>query len=168
MADYNIYIHTIGSTGNANPTTPWSKSGNTSPTNPWDNEESEESSGSGSIVKSLAKGISFLNNPDSILGAGISTIAKAIPYVAVAAMVVKTGVKIYEGVSNYEALMGDYRRKTQYENARNILNNITHPFQSSVTAVKTAFLTQLDNDRRTMQRELLGDSIINSYTNRGV
>lgn len=169
MADYNIYIHAIG-TGNQtafNPTVPWSQ-----------RQESEsiaptQSSGGGlssmGTLGAISRVGAFMSNPNSIVSSAFSKVAKAIPYVAAAYVVVNTLVKGYETAMDFAAIeSGDYGIKMEWENQRRILHAITDPIGTQIQYVKTKMQLKIDNERHRLNRELLGDSVLNSYTNRGI
>lgn len=171
MADYNIYIHAIGTGGSTanNPTIPWSaREGGeaVSPTSAFPSNFGADGAGA---AKAIIKASAIAQNPDSILGQAVSSIAKAIPFVAAAYAVVKLGTGIVDTCYEYQTLYtGDYRNQIGWQNFKNRFANILTPVSSSINANKTETQWRIENSKRSQQRELLGDSVINSYTNKGV
>lgn len=173
MADYNIYIHAIGTgsnNGGFNPTVPWSlREGGegSSPTEAW----SGSSSGSGSFLPlaGIGRTAAFLSNPDSIVGSAVSSAFKFLPIVAAAGIIIKTGLKIYENALDFSILEGgDYSQQVSYQNFRQTISNIFSPFNTTFNAFRQETAWRVENSKKTQQRALLGDSVINAYTNRGV
>ena len=168
MADYNIYIHSVDqSNGNGSFTTPWTEEQKeSSPTNAW-----KTFTESASKVKK-----NVLDNPASLLNKGMNVLAKAVPEIAIAFAIIKgteMAVKLADTTIStvlpfYEAETGDYMYGMNYHNIKNGVSMIAHPFSSGINVLRTFQEQRLENQRRAMKRELLGDSIINTYTNRGV
>lgn len=165
MADYNIYIHA-----------PFGGSGEFSQTKPW---KSEEGGGSGlttpftgesnQAVKSAFGALSKFSNPDSLIGMGVSAISKAVPWIACAMIVLSITDKVITTSLDFATVeSGDYSVQIGLANFKQNVSNLIRPFSSSLNYFKNEQQIRIQNQRRTMQRELLGDSIINSYTNRGV
>lgn len=160
MPDYNIYIHTVGNggNGNANPTTPWSQSEQKSQTNVWDGSDP---------TGKAAQYVSLIGNPDTIVSRAVSFGMKAFP--AVAAAVVSVGMYWYQQHLDFSSLLsGDYREKIKFNDTREIFSNILRPVSTTIQSVRFFTQLRLENDRKQANIELLGDSVINSYTNRGV
>lgn len=167
MADYNIYIHAIGNgTQTAfNPTIPWSQKGQegASPTQPWQSNESSN------IANSLMAVGSIAMNPDSIVGTAVSGASKYSAIIAVAAFVVGAVVNITGKVENYKALLsGDKVWVTHREDVQKGFQNLMRPISSEREAYYNKVLLTQQNEKRALESQLLGDSVINRYTGRGV
>ena len=171
MADYNIYIHAIGNGTQTefNPTVPWSqkeKGEGSSPTESW--------SGGTAFFNAMGGVRSAMNiNPNGIASSAITSAASSVPVVAVAAAVImataKTLNSAYACYTGYVALtQGDYRRQIELQNGRQMISNLRNPISAINNAIKTQLEWNVMNSRLSQERELLGDSVINSYTNRGV
>ena len=170
MADYNIYVHAVG-TGSAtsqNPTIPWSQreegvGGAAAQTT----SQSGGGFGNGSVAfMSMAR---YAQNPDSLVSTGMSTLAKLVPALAVAAIVVKTADKLITEVEEINAAeTGDHRRIVAYQNFKSRVSSVFTPVSTGVNFLKTINQRSREDSKRALQRDLLGDSVINSYTNRGV
>lgn len=173
MADHNIYIHAIGtgSATNQNPTIPWSQresGGAFSQTQSQSTGSNFEGQGM-NAAKAITKAAGYAQNPDSIVSAGVAALVKVLPWVAAAYAVVKVGVSITDNVLDFQALeTGDYRDQVNWLNFKQVINNIFHPVSTLVQAHKTNIQWANQNYKAKQQRDLLGDSVINSYTNKGV
>ena len=174
MPDYNIYIHAIGSSGSTseNPTVPWSarqNGGGFSPT-------SSKSSGGGNfegmganVARSITKAASYMQNPDSLVSSGLGVLAKASPWIVAAMAVIKLGESVANNVVEFSAIeTGDYTRQVQLNDIKSMMRLVTHPFSTLVQGYKIERQWARENQRLTAERDLLGDSVINSYTGRGV
>lgn len=158
MADYNIYIHFGGysNTGNS-PTQPWRNNSGGGQMQAWGNqqEQAQEDDNIDSVKELVSKGNSLLK--------------KTFPKVAAAFVAVKVGEKLVESAVDYSALFtGDYRASHTIDNYKAMMHAMVHPFSTTINIIKTNMLNNIENQKRREYRELLGDSIINSYTNRGV
>ena len=156
MADYNIYIHTIGggSSDSGSKTTPVSFNSE-SPTKSW--------------TSVAQKGISIASNPDSLVSSGIGAFAKAIPAIAIAYAAIKLTDKAITTVNSFVTTeTGDYRFTVGYENFKTNIRTVLTPFSSSLSALKSVQNMRIEDMKRSQQRELLGDSVINSLTSYGV
>lgn len=169
MPDYNIYIHAIGTGSNGGgfaPTTPWSQregGDGTTPTQAWGGF------GGSGVAGAIAGASRLISNPDSIVAGATSSVFKSAAYVACAALVVRTVVFIGSKVEDYNALLsGDEVIVRRRQDVLQGINNLFHPFSASINNFKQKVLLQQENDKRVSQRQLLGDSVINSYTGRGV
>ena len=163
MPDYNIYIHSAITSNATSPTKPWvSQTGENAP---WGSSDSLTSQ----ITKSVSKTAGVLMNPDSIISTGTSALIKAIPWIAIAIIVAKAVDKLVSTSINYNSLeSGDYRDSIAWANFKSNFSWIFKPFSTGWNEMQTQNKYRIENYRQTMKRELLGDSIINSYTNRGV
>ena len=173
MPDYNVYIHAIGTGGatNVNPTVPWSaREGNVGGAFSQTQSQSSFSVGGGyqatRIVTRLAN---TAQNPDSIVSTAIVALAKVAPWVAAAYACVKLGVAITDTVLDFQALeTGYYGNQVGWQNFKQTINNVLHPFSSNINAHKTQRQWAIENQKLKQQRDLLGDSVINSWAGRGV
>lgn len=157
MADYNIYIHSVEGGGDG------SQPGESgfSFTKPWgsDNEQGDKEE-----AAQLAK-----STPNFIADAKKTmTAAKASPIVAVAFAAVKLTYSISKIITEFNAIKtGDFRTSNMFHDYEAAKNAIFHPISTTLQMQKTILLNRIENQRREMQRELLGDSDINRYSNRG-
>lgn len=160
MADYNIYIHSLGGEEENSQTSPF-KPNYSRQTTPWDMEKDS----SFGFVNKTPEYLTKLGDS----GGMVKALGKAAPWVLVAIAVVKTAYKITKTVNDFESVRtGDFRASNTFRNYEAGKNALFHPFSTAIQTTKTIQLNQLENQRREIQRELLGDSEINYYTNRGV
>lgn len=151
MADYNIYIRD-GRKGSQTKTTAW--------------EETEGKTTSWGSAATDA--VNAMGNPDSLIAKGVGLL-KAVPYVAAAFVVAKTAQKAFETAHRFQqAESGDYRISVEMGNFRQTINNIFHPFSSTINYNLAQQQYRIEDDRRAQQRQLLGDAVVNQYTGRGV
>ena len=162
MADYNIYIHTVSTSGESSPTTPWQLKD--------DGGESTGSSGEtvsgGGFSPSTAvrRAGAFLTNPDSAIGSVLSsTVAKA----GIAAFAVGTLIKITDIVlteySNAESTLGgksDLSRNIA--NFKQTIHNIFHPYSMVMDVFRTSQKIRAENAQNEQERLLLGGTLTNS------
>lgn len=166
MADYNIYVHTIGGGGSvkSNPTTPWSQradSGN--------NGDDGGLSVGGANLASFGKVVGTLTNPDSIVSNALSFTKKALPIVAAAFIVTSAMEKVASLQCNYAAeIHGDYRYAHAWNNYQATKNLLFSPISTMYGAHLESTRRNVEDERRRTQASLLGDSVINSYYGRGV
>ena len=163
MPDYNIYIHSAISSSSGEATKPWTSK--SSSLFPWNSEDSVSSN----ITKTMSKASGVMMNPDSLISQGVSMIAKAIPWVAIVLIGAKIVDKVVSTSINYNVLeTGNYRDSVSWNNFKANLNWLFKPFSTTWNEIQTQNQYRVNNYRQTLQRQLLGDSVINSYTNRGV
>ena len=130
--DYNIYIHNVEET---KPTTP-KKPKEDKPTKPKD------------------EGVDNFN--------GVLALAKSLPIVAGAIAVAKMADNLIGQYLPFQAqLTGDYRSAMAYSNFKNALNYGLHPFSGTWGVYQQKELWRVENERRRMNAELLGDTEIN-------
>ena len=159
MADYNIYIHNLGGGNNqVNPTKPW-KSTDVSPTQSWSEKDT-------SLVESE-------QTPPFIANEAIGTLSKykgkVGVAVAAATAVVETSYQILKQITPFIAAeTGDFRMSTAISNYESLKNSIFNPVSTVIQLARQSQQFRLEDQRKTMNRELLGDSEINRYTNRGI
>lgn len=154
MMDYNIYIRSIGEQSEGSPTSSW---------NPQRQSETQ------AWQPSATRTISSLGNPDGLVSAGVSALVKALPWVAVACAVVKTGLKVYDTALEFStAETGDYRATMERRNFKAALSWVTSPFSNALNYMKAQQGIRIEDQKREEHRKLLGDSEINSLYGRGV
>ena len=166
MADYNIYIHSVTTESNSNKTTPWGSktdgSGGDFQTTP----QGSKTSSVGNLIKKIA---TVAQNPDSLAANGISSLAKSIPYVAVAMAILKVcDSVINEAVYFVSTETGMYNSQVTLENIKTGMGNLTKPFSTVMNHIKEDRKIIRQNERLELQRSLFGDSYINSITGKGV
>ena len=154
--DYNIYIRSLDGGGSANPTTPW-KMGQETQTTSWQAPDARE------VISTIA-------NPDTLVAKGVGAVMKAVPWVALAFAVVKGAQSVYSDIilPHETMLTGDYRQSVAYSNFQNTMHQIFAPISHAVNYQKAKLEMKIENDKRTQNRLLLGDSELNSYTGVGV
>lgn len=169
MADYNIYIRAIGGGGGGpgTQTVPWSQrenGGGDAPTTPQSGTPNV-----GAFAGTVMRASAFAQNPDSIVSAGFGMMAKALPWVAAAYACVKLGASITDNVIEFNEIEGgDYRVGNQWRDFKQALNNIFHPFSVTFQSFKNLAQWDRQNKRARAEQDLLGGSVINSYTRRGI
>lgn len=164
MPDYNIYIHSAITSDSSHPTKPWSSS-KSSATNPWDSDDNFASRFKSGVEK--ASGV--MMNPDGLISQGIGALAKAVPWIAIAIIVSKTISTVVSTAMNYNSLeTGDYYSTIEWDNFKANLNWVFKPISTSWNELQARNRYRVDDYRKDRQRALLGDSVINSYTDRGV
>ena len=173
MADYNIYIHAIGTGGGTsdNPTIPWSQRGENGNGGAFSQTESQTGSlqWGNNAAKSIIRAASFAQNPDSLISSAITAIGKAFPIAAAAYACVKLGEAIIDNVVQFGTIeSGDYTNQTNWNNIKKGVQMMLHPISSAVEISKMQNQWARDNKKLQAQRDLLGDSVINSYTGRGI
>lgn len=152
MADYNIYIRD-GSRGSQTKTTAWEET--EGKTTAWGEKATET--------------VNVAMNPDSLISKGFNFAKKAIPAVATAFLVAKAAQMAFETAHQFQVIeTGDYRMTVAMGNFKQTINNIFHPFSSTINYNLAKANYRVEDERRAQQRELLGDAIINQYTGRGV
>ena len=152
MPDYNIYLHAeFGGSGSKTKPFDSSKSSATS---------TKDSGGNGETVASI---INTISNPDSLVAKGVSTVAKAVPYVLVAMAVIGLVDKTVSTVQQFQAInSGNYYYMTQYNNFKTTLKAAFRPFSTTLNFIKYQEEMRVQKERLQLNQELLGDSIINS------
>jgi len=162
MADYNIYIHSAISSSTGDATKPWWNS------NPFISTRKDDDFSS-QVLKGIQKTGNTIMNPDGLITQGVSMIAKAVPWIAIAYAIIKIGNQIYETATDYTSMeTGDYRAKVDFQNARATVRRFFMPFSSSINAFRNEREYAIQDEKKRESRMLLGDSVINSYSNRGV
>lgn len=163
MPDYNIYIHSAISSSSGEATKPWTSK--SSSLFPWNSEDSLSSN----IAKTMSKASGVMMNPDGIISQGVSMLAKAIPWVAIAIIVAKVADKIITTCTSYNALeTGDYRDSVNYSNFKANLSWLFKPASTAWNEVQAQNKYRIENYKLSQQRALLGDSVVNSFYDRGV
>lgn len=166
MADYNIYLHAIGTGGatNDNPTIPWSQKeggGAFSQTV----SQSGGFAGGGNFMRAVA----FAQNPDAIVSSSIGRYGRALAVVGAAYACLKLTQTLQDHIIGFaEAENGSQLARIRMEDTRQAFNNLIRPVSAIIQNIKIEKQWQRENYKLQQQRDLLGDSIINSYTNKGV
>ena len=156
--DYNIYIHDKTNGGSASHTKAW-QSGSNSKT-------STEEQSDKKMLSNLSKVAGVINNPDSIIGSVVG-MAKTVPFVAAAYIVLTTAAKITEEQINYIAReTGDYRASVWWSNTKSGLSAALHPFATAKSMLENRQEVSLYNKRQEQQRLLAGESFVNSSIRR--
>lgn len=174
MPDYNIYIHAIGNSGgfNQNPTTPWSARDSVG--GAFSQTQSNSNSGdigsaSVNAARIVARVANTAQNPDSVVSSALSVIGRAFPWILAAYACVKLGETIIDNALDFQTIeSGDYRNQVQWQDFKKGVSNVLHPISSTINHFKVERQWARENQRRVQERDLLGDSVINSYTRRGV
>lgn len=167
MADYNIYIHSFGNYD--------------SPTTPFQVREESDTSGVGGEGGSggggfgaIRRAASFVSNPDSALGAvmntasgAIRTAAKALGPVGIITILFGAAIKIASKVdemymSYASPASGDFRRLYQYENTKQAIHMLTHPFSTEIQRQKAQLQIKMQNAKNEQEMLLTGGTIYNS------
>lgn len=160
MADYNIYIHSMsegGTVGNGSPTF--------NPTAPWGSQEAGASSGGGEQEET--------KETPSFLASGkvmkkIGKTGKFGPAVVIAAAVVKISYSVAKMQVEHQAIEnGDFRISNAFANFEAGKNALFHPVSTTIQSWKQQQTDVIQSERLSLQRDLLGDSEINRYSNRG-
>lgn len=160
MSDYNIYIRGSGFAARENnPTKAWSNS--------YDDTETETSGGG--FLGAFQNITDFAQSPDSLIQKGVGFLRKAMPAVLVAAMVYKLADGIITTSAEFATNeTGDYRFITAYENFKASAQMVFRPFSTTLNYFRSEQVNRVHNYKVKQHRDLLGDSVINSYTNKGV
>ncbi len=161
MADYNIYIRTIGGEG-----------GEGSAVKPFQ-------TGGGDAAKEASQFISkagaFLENPDSAIGAvksaGVGTLSKALPWVGVAilaaSILVKIGTSVADKYFAYtSSASGDYSDSIAYSNFKQSIHNAFTPFSTAIRVQMAKLEIRKANERNKQEMLLTGGTILNSQYGR--
>ena len=176
MADYNIYIRNVGGgnqiVGGGNGVA------QTSPTTPWQESAfggQQDFAETASWVMSAGRTMaSALKNPAQAVQGGAQRAGKDSVIVSVAAAVITLVAKtIDQGLTIYNdmhsQITGNYGSKVRYDNFKaNFTAGIFNPVDTAINEWKAQLGFTIENQKRSQQRELLGDSIINSYSGRGI
>ncbi len=173
MADYNIYIHSVGTSnvGSSMQTTPWSqRGGDSGATTPWgESSGSGGGKGGGNFTNGLLKTAKFISNPDSIISSALGGVLKAAAVVAVAKTVIDIGLSTWEKHADwYELTTGDSSSKLNAQRVRESINFFFNPIGVAIAEYRRIVQRRNENSKREQERLLLGDSVINSYTNKGI
>jgi len=167
MPDYNIYIHAIGTGGatNDNPTVPWSQREGGEAFSQTTSQSSGGSGGAGAFMRAAA----YAQNPDSIVSNAIGKYGKAMAIVGAAYACVKLAQSLQDHIMGFaDVENGTQLARTRMEDARQGFNNVLRPVHAIAQNTRTIKQWQRENYKLREERDLLGDSVINSYTNRGV
>ena len=153
MADYNIYIHDATTSQDTQiPTKAWK--GNTSQTNASQGSE---------VAKQVSEFASKASNPDSLVSAGVGALAKAVPYVAAALVVVSAATKLTDAIIDSTTMVsGDYRVNVKWQNMKNTTNILLRPFSTVLESIKMQMEIMLENQRNQQKALLIGEEVTNA------
>lgn len=171
MPDYNIYIHAVGTgvSTNQNPTVPWSAREDAGGSQTQSQGGSNAAGASFNAAAMVSKAASITQNPDALVGSAFSGAMKSVPWIAAAYAVVKAGVSIADTVIEFvEIDTGDYRNGNAWRDSKQALNILLHPVSSVMQFAKTTSQWNRESKRFRLEQDLLGGSVINTYTGRGV
>lgn len=171
MPDYNIYIHAVGGSPNENPTVPWGarEGGGSSVGFPTSSKSGSATKEGFNAAMAITKAAGYAQNPDSIIGSAVSGLAKISPYVLAAYAVVKLTITIIDNATEFNALeSGDHRSVNAWQDVKTAVGHVFHPVSSLINSLKTERQWSRESYRQSQQRDLLGDSVINSFRGRGV
>lgn len=159
MADYNIYIHngTLGGQKERNQTVAWTP-----------NEAQQTSAWVSKTQQQDFQGGNFAS-PVAIAAGTFSPLARSIPFVASAIVAVRFGIKTLELANEFSILdTGDYSFQIEWNNIRAELRALSNPVGTLISIDKMQRQIRNENAKRRIERDLLGDSILNTYLGRGV
>lgn len=156
MADYNIYIHS----------TDIQQNGGQSFTLPWKQSEEDQETGSSSMTggEMASANVAELASYAKTISKG----GKAGVFGVVAAIAIKVVTTVAK--TRYEINMmetGDYHSQIQLQYWKDGVNAVFTPLSTHMNMIKQRTTLRIESERNALQRELLGDSEINRYTNRG-
>ena len=141
--DYNIYIRSIGAQSDQSPTKPWT-SGKKAETVPWKRE-----------------GVST-ETPTELVHEGWSLKQKALVGVAAAIAVAKAATAVYDTALEFHTVAtGDYALMRDRRNFKTTLSNLFHPASAALNFLKAEQAIAIEDQKRSMRRELLGGTIVN-------
>lgn len=166
MADYNIYIRTIGGEG-----------GEGSAVKPFQTGGGDGGEGFSASQASqfVSKTGAFLENPDSGIGmaknAAVGTVSRALPWVGVAILaatiVAKIGLSITDKYFSYaSSATGDYQDAIAYSNIKQSLSNAFSPFSTAIRIQMKNLEIRKTNERLRQEQLLTGGTILNSQYGR--
>ena len=158
MADYNIYIHSVGgqNTGNggANFTMPWRTTNDGDSDSGISQNEDYRELTPEFIAQETGQGAMKGGMVGAIIAAGVA--------------VVKISIKIGRTINEFRTMQtGDFRSTIAYQNLDATINAIKNPIPTMINYLKDTTRIEIQNQTKEKQRELLGDSEINRYINRG-
>lgn len=158
MADYNIYIRTIGGdSGEGSAVKPFQTGGG---------------DGGGEVSQFVSKTTSFISNPDTAIRGLFTTKAGAVfssmvggvgAVVAMYAAAIKiTDTVLTSYHSVVDPLSGDYNFSINYGNFKKQLNNFMHPFSTFMSSLQSANEIKVQNARNNQLMQQFGGTIYNS------
>lgn len=162
MADYNIYLHSTDNVGGSSPTTAWNNEGA-------DSNTAFTGSQTSAWTSKAQQAIGTVGNPDSLISKGIGAVAKAVPWVAIAYAIIKVGTQIVDTCFDFQTMhSGNYYGSNWWHDRVSEIKVLFTPFSSTMSYIKTSQSINIENEKRRMNREMLGDVEINAWSNRGV
>ena len=117
MADYNIYVHAVGTgtTTNYNPTTSWSAKEGGESLSPTSSQTSGGGASGSGAFNAIIRTAGYASNPDSIISKAVTSLARAFPIVAAAFAVVQLGDGVVTTATEFSEIeTGDYRFGVKY------------------------------------------------------
>lgn len=159
----------MGGGGSSNPTAPWGTFSEDKSTDGAFSGGNSTSAWGGYVASTVASITRVAQNPDGIIGGAITKIASAIPWVAAAIAVVKLTEYIVDEVQSVNIITsGNHTDQLAWSNFKAGMGVVLHPISTAYNSWKQEEKWRVENQRREQQRALLGDSVINSYTRRGI
>ena len=158
MADYNIYIRTIGGGESSSPTTPTQLGGG------------DGGDAAATASQFISKAGAFASNPDSAIGAAGSTavgaISKAAPWVGVvilaASILIKLTDSIYSKYTSFaSSASGDYDAQIRYNNFKRGIHIAFHPVSTTIERWQAELEITKANARNRQEQLLFGGTILN-------
>lgn len=142
--------------GQSDPTRPWSNNGNDAlqPTMAWNTED-------GSIQQQINLGL----NPTQLAYAGFDGAIKKIAGVAIAYTVVKNVASVVSKATAFVADVmayqsGNFGYVHGLSNLRQEWYNVHHPFSMTLNMARETYARKNENERRTLNLALLGETMI--------
>jgi hypothetical protein len=163
MADYNIYLTSVGNDGqgNSSPTTPWQLRGGAGGSG---GDSGDNMGGGFDPSNAVRRGAAFLQNPDSMIGSVLRT---PIGKLGIASVIIGAAINITDkAVTMYQSYSssasGNYKYQIEYSNFKQNLHNFMHPFSNEVQRQMSALQIKKENLANEQERLLLGGSVLNA------
>ena len=159
--DYHIYLQSKQSASVSEKTVPFELRGE------------EAQSTSDSIAPFISKGLSTAQQVantgfGTAVNAGVSALAKAVPWVAVAVALVKITDKILTTTfTNIESYTGDYTHSVKYSNLKNGFSIAINPLGLAKRMIERNFEFDANNKKINAERLLVGQATLRNM-DRGV
>lgn len=163
MADYNIYLTSVGNNGqgNSSPTTPWQLRGGVGGSG---GDSGENMGGGFDPSNAVRRGAAFLQNPDSLIGSVLKT---PIGKLGIAAVVIGAAINITDkAITMYQSYAspasGDYKFQIDYSNFKQSVHNFMHPFSTEIQRQFNQLQIKKENLANEQARLLLGGTYLNA------
>ena len=155
--DYNIYIRTRGSGGGVDSqTTPWQLKTS--------DGEFQQDTGSGDGGFSVKQAGAFLANPDSAISKVLNTpagkVGAVIGVICTLAAITGKVISMYDAYRS--SATGDFQFQIGYNNFKQHIQNLLHPFSTEVQRQMSSLQIKKDNLKAEQERLLLGGTILNA------